>query len=169
MIKRLPNSCVPADHLFAVTNFLLHEARLLDDRCFEDWCDLFTEDARYWAPLKPDQTSPDSEASLFYDDKRMMETRIERLRHPNIHSQTPPHRTCHLVGNVIVEERDDVRRMTIVSSNQMISDYRLRISRLFSARVVHHLREEGDGFRISFKKVQLINCDDVFELIAVPF
>ncbi len=33
-----------------VETFLIHEAGLLDDRRFEDWADLFTEDGYYWRP-----------------------------------------------------------------------------------------------------------------------
>ena len=38
--------------------FLLHEARLLDQRRFEEWMELFTEDGYYWAPARPDQPAP---------------------------------------------------------------------------------------------------------------
>jgi 3-phenylpropionate/cinnamic acid dioxygenase small subunit len=36
-------------------NFVYHEARLLDQRDFLKWVDLFTEDAIYWMPLEWDQ------------------------------------------------------------------------------------------------------------------
>src|SRR3954464_10125536 len=88
----------------AIEDFLIHEAALLDDRKFEEWRELFDEKGYYWVPLRPEQTSPDEEASLFYDTREVMKTRIERLRHPRIHAQTPPHRTCHLIGNVVVLE-----------------------------------------------------------------
>jgi benzoate/toluate 1,2-dioxygenase beta subunit len=152
----------------AVEQFLVHEARLLDERRFEEWRDLFAEDGHYWVPLKPDQASPDGEASLFYDDKGIMQTRFERLRHPNIHSQSPPHRTCHIVGNVVVESVDAARGECSVTSNVIMTDYRMRVQRLFSGRVRHRLRGEADGYKIVLKRVDLINCDDVFELIAVP-
>ncbi len=151
----------------SIENFLIHEVRLLDERRFEEWRDLFTDDGRYWVPLKPGQTSPD-ETSLFYDDRKIMETRFERLRHPNIHSQTPPHRTCHIIGNVVVENVDAARGECTVLSNMIMTDYRLRTQRLFSGRVRHHLRRDGKGYKIALKRVDLINCDDVFELIAVP-
>jgi benzoate/toluate 1,2-dioxygenase beta subunit len=99
----------------------------------------------------------------------MMDTRFERLRHPNIHSQLPPHRTCHIVGNVVVESVDEERGECSVTSNMMMTDYRMRTQRLFAGRVQHRLRREGDGYKIVLKRVDLINCDDVFELIAVPF
>ena len=153
----------------AVHAFLVHEVELLDTRQFEAWRDLFCEDGRYWVPLRPDQKSPDAEASLFYDDRKVMATRFERLRHPHIHSQTPPHRTCHLVGNVVLREWSEARAEMFVTSNMMMTDYRLGTTRVFSGRVSHRLRVVEGAPRIVLKKVELINCDDAFELIAVPF
>ncbi len=42
----------------AIEAFLVHEARLLDERRFEDWLDLFTDDGWYWVPIEPDQDNP---------------------------------------------------------------------------------------------------------------
>jgi ethylbenzene dioxygenase subunit beta len=159
----------PLGDLRTIERFLIHEVQLLDERRFEEWRDLFAEDGVYWVPLEPDQASPDGRASLFYDDKRMMDIRFERLRHPNIHSQSPPHRTCHVIGNVVVETIDEKLRECSVISNMIMTDYRMRNQRLFSGRVQHRLRQEDESYKIVLKRVDLINCDDVFELIAVPF
>lgn len=153
----------------AVERFLIREAGLLDERRFEEWRDLFTEDGHYWVPLRPDQQSPDGESSLFYDDRKIMETRFERLRHPNIHAQTPAHRTCRIVGNVVIEHIDAAVNEVHVASKLIMTDYRQRVGRVFSGHVHHRLRRDGEDFKIILKKVSLINCDDAFELIAVPF
>ncbi len=153
----------------AIERFLIREVGLLDERRFEDWRDLFTEDGHYWVPLRWGQDSPDGESSLFYDDRKIMATRFERLRHPNIHSQSPAHRTCRIVGNVVIERIDAALGEVHVASNMIMTDYRQRVSRVFSGRVHHLLRRNGDDFKIVLKKVELTNCDDVFELIAVPF
>ena len=142
---------------------------MLDDRRFEEWRDLFTDDGRYWVPLKPGQESPDAECSLFYDDRGIMQTRFERLRHPNIHSQNPPHRTCHVIGNMVIEDVDVARGEVTVKSNMIMTDYRVHVQRVFSGRVLHRLRRIGAGYKIALKRVDLINCDDVLELVAVPF
>ena len=34
-----------------IRNFYYQEADLLDDRDFDAWLDLFTDDVRYWMPL----------------------------------------------------------------------------------------------------------------------
>ena len=153
----------------AIENFLIREVRLLDERRFEEWRDLFAEDGYYWVPLRPDQTSPDAESSLFYDDKKIMQTRFDRLKHPRIHSQTPPHRTCHVIGNIAVDEIDPERGECTVRSTMIMADYRARSQRVFAGSVHHRLRRNGGSYQIVYKRVDLINCDDVFELIAVPF
>lgn len=152
----------------AIVDFLTHEALLLDERRFEEWRDLFADDGHYWVPLKPGQASPVREPSLFYNDKAAMEVRFERLRHPNIHSQTPPHRTCRIIGNVSVQIADAERCECVVTSNVMMVGYWIQTQRMFAGRVKHHLRQEGASFKIVLKRVDLINCDAVFELIAVP-
>jgi benzoate/toluate 1,2-dioxygenase beta subunit len=159
----------PLDDLRTIEKFLIHEVQLLDERRFEEWRDLFAEDGIYWVPLEPDQTSGEGRASLFYDDKRIMDIRFERLHHPNIHAQSPPHRTCHVIGNITVESIDESLGECTVMSNMIMTDYRMGMQRLFSGRVQHRLRKDGETYKIMLKRVDLINCDDVFELIAVPF
>jgi 3-phenylpropionate/cinnamic acid dioxygenase small subunit len=152
----------------AVEEFLVHEARLLDERRFRDWIELFAEDGTYWVPAVPDQASPFDQASLFYDDRDLMRTRVERLEHPRIHVQTPPSRTAHLVGNVIVEEADAATGEVLVGSTVIMVEYRDDAQRVFAGRQRHRLRREGASFRIVQKRVDLINCDSAFEPMAVP-
>jgi len=148
--------------------FLIHEAALLDARRFRDWMALFAEDGTYWVPAAPNQESPFDQASLFYDDRELMKTRVERLEHPRIHVQTPPSRTAHLVGNVIVEQADEAKGEYVIGSTVIMVEYRDDTQRIFAGRQHHRLRRDGDGFRIVQKRVDLINCDAAFEAMAVP-
>jgi 3-phenylpropionate/cinnamic acid dioxygenase small subunit len=150
----------------AAEAFLVNEARLLDERRFRDWMDLFTEDGIYWVPSAPDQKSPLDEASLFYDDRELMKTRIDRLEHPLIHVQTPPSRTVHLVTNITVEPTES-GEVSIVS-NVLMVEYRLDHQRIFAGRQAHRLRFIDSTWRIALKRVDLVNCDSAFEAIAVP-
>ena len=152
----------------AFEDFLIHEAILLDERRFRDWMALFADDGTYWVPAVPDQKSPFEEASLFYDDRELMKTRIERLEHPRIHVQTPPSRTAHIVGNIMVEEADAAKGEYAVGSTFIMVEYRDDTQRLFAGRQRHRLRRHGDTFRIVQKRVDLINCDAAFEAMAVP-
>src|ERR1700692_3401832 len=120
--------------------FLIHEAALLDARRFRDWMALFAEDGTYWVPAVPNQESPFDQASLFYDDRDLMKTRVERLEHPRIHVQTPPSRTAHLVGNVVVEETDQAKGEYVVGSTLIMAEYRDESERIFAALQRPHLR-----------------------------
>jgi 3-phenylpropionate/cinnamic acid dioxygenase small subunit len=148
--------------------FIMHEARLLDERRFRDWMALFADDGTYWVPAVPDQQSPFDQASLFYDDRDLMRTRIERLEHPRIHVQTPPSRTAHLVGNMLVETVDEAKGEVVVGSTVIMVEYRDEQQRVFAGRQHHRLRRDGTSFRIVQKRVDLINCDSAFEAMAVP-
>ncbi|HVD73448.1 MAG TPA: aromatic-ring-hydroxylating dioxygenase subunit beta, partial [Xanthobacteraceae bacterium] len=123
-----------------IEQFLIHEAGLLDSRRFRDWMELFADDGTYWVPAVPDQESPFDQASLFYDDRDLMRTRVERLEHPRIHVQTPPSRTAHLVGNVLVEEVDEAKGEYVVGSTVIMVEYRDEAQRVFAGRQRHRLR-----------------------------
>ena len=73
--------------------FLLLEARLLDEARFDEWLALFTPEASYWVPSEPGQADPLETVSLIYDDRRLLETRVRRLASPRIYSQEPRSRT----------------------------------------------------------------------------
>ena len=163
-----PNGGVPGVDRIPYEDFLIHEARLLDDRKFEQWMALFTEDGLYWVPATDGQASPYQSASLFFDDQELMKTRIDRLGHPQIHVQTPPSRTNHIVANVVVEELDPGTETCLVSSSVWMAEYRLDVQRIFAARQYHRLRNTEKGLRIALKRVHLINCDSAFEAMAVP-
>ena len=141
---------------------------MLDERRFREWMELFAEDGAYWVPAVPDQASPFDQASLFYDDRELMKTRVERLEHPRIHVQTPPSRTAHLVGNVLLEQADEAKGEYVVGSTVLMVEYRDEVQRLFAGRQRHRLRRDGAGLRIVEKRVDLINCDSAFDAIAVP-
>ena len=79
------------------------EARLLDDKRYEEWNALFTDDALYWVPLVPDQEDGLNHTSHLYEDKLLRDLRIERLKSPRAFSQQPPSRSHHLLQTPTVE------------------------------------------------------------------
>ncbi len=160
---------VMAESQQAAETFLIHEARLLDERRFEDWLGLFTDDGWYWVPIVADQDNPHDMVSLIYDDRRLLETRIRRLAHPGAHAQTPPSRTSRIIANVTVEDQaTDGADLVIRSKFQMI-EYRRDKQRLFGGTCRHGLIVADGGFRIRWKRVDLVNCDAMHDGINVPF
>lgn len=164
-------SAVP--ELRQVEDFLVQEANLLDDRKFEEWMALFDDKGYYWAPARPDQQSPLTEVSLFYDDRELMALRISRLRHERIHAQIPHARTVHLVVNPRIQDFDPQTGHLSVHSKFLITEYRPSVpeglQRVFAGQYLHTLRKSGDSFKIVLKKVTLVNCDATFESLALYF
>jgi len=98
-----------------VHDFLVHEARLLDERLFHEWLDLFTDDVVYWMPDRynaldmnhpADGISKPGDLALFEESKQTLHTRVARLATGMAWAEVPPSRTRHLITNVQVERSD---------------------------------------------------------------
>ena len=48
-----------------VEQLLYHQAEVLDERRWEEWLDLFTEDGIYWMPASPDQQTGEGQPNIF--------------------------------------------------------------------------------------------------------
>ncbi len=143
----------------AVSDLLFLEARLLDEGRFDEWLDLFTDDALYWLPITGDGPR---EPSLIKDSKTGMEERVFRLTKTLAHAQNPPSRTQHDVTNVEVQEMAD--GVLEVLCNQTVHELRpgdvfsvgLAETRTFAARC-RYLIVPGDRWRIREKRCELID------------
>ena len=147
--------------------FLIHEARLLDEGRFDEWLALFTPDAWYWVPSEPNQASPRDTISLIYDDRRLLETRVRRLASPRIYSQEPRSRTSRIIVNVTIEEAEGAA-CTVRSKLQLL-EYRRETQRIFGGTCFHRLVRGDIGVQIAWKRVDLVNCDVPLEGLVVPF
>src|SRR5947208_1391806 len=105
-----------------VEQFLYREARLLDQRRFHEWLDLFTDDVRYWmgarsnryprtskaiSILSPnryveDDKTREDELSIFDETKETLSGRVARLETGMAWAEDPPSRTRHLITNIEV-------------------------------------------------------------------
>src|SRR5438445_2593705 len=83
---------------------LFREARLLDERRFQEWLDMFADECLYWVPTI--EGGPASEPSLIYDDRARIQERVFRLLEARAYAQRPPSRTQHNISNVEVAESD---------------------------------------------------------------
>jgi len=142
-----------------VEQFLFHEARLLDERRWDEWLALFAPDGMYWAPLERGQTDPVNRVSLFYENAMLRSVRARRLNERNAWSQQPVTQTQHLVGNVQIEAADGAA-VTVRSAFHMIEWHRGE-QRLLGGTYTHSLIREAAGFKIALKRVDLVNCDAI--------
>ncbi len=115
-----------------VEQFLYNEAALLDTHRFEEWLELFADDATYFIPIRRtrmqrelDQefTKPGDMAFL-NDTKDLLRGRVAKLATGRSWSEDPPSRTRRLVTNVRITH-DDGTEMA-VESNFLL--YRTRLN-----------------------------------------
>ena len=144
----------------ALIDFVVREARLLDERRYEEWNALFTDDAIYWVPLVPNQPEGLDHTSHLYEDKLLRELRIERLKSPRAFSQQPPTRSLHLLQTPTVEPADPARPdehrvRTVFQYTESQGDE----MNTFVGVCWHRLVVEGDALRIRQKRVDLLNSD----------
>ncbi|MBM3647077.1 MAG: aromatic-ring-hydroxylating dioxygenase subunit beta [Alphaproteobacteria bacterium] len=150
-------SAPPTDR--QLIDFVVHEARLLDQQRLDDWLGLFAEDGHYWIPLEPGQTDPRLTTSLMYEDKLLLEIRIERLKGKATYSQSPRSRCHHVLQTPQVDARDDGKAHYVTWTPMHYVESRGDQQTLYAAWVTHHLTTVDGVLRIRLKRVDLINCD----------
>jgi len=114
------------DLIREVEQFLYREARLLDDRRFHDWLQLFADDVRYFMAsrsnrypksskaisiLDPDRYVEDDvgredELAILDETKETLSGRVARLDTGMAWAEDPPSRTRHMISNIEVEPGD---------------------------------------------------------------
>src|SRR5713226_6381825 len=103
--------------LTEIEQLIYQEAALIDQRRFDEWLDLFTEDALYWLPTDEEHLDKQGQVSIIREDLEGIRKRIKRIEHPNTPTELPPRRTRHFISNLLVSDTaaDELR----VTSNQL--------------------------------------------------
>jgi 3-phenylpropionate/cinnamic acid dioxygenase small subunit len=125
-----------AEVIREVEQFLYREARLLDERRFHEWLELFTDDVRYWMPVRSNRYPKSSKAIVMLDPDRYTEEeltkedelaildetketlgrRIARLETGMAWAEDPPSRTRHIITNIEVEPGDAASALKVFSN-----------------------------------------------------
>jgi biphenyl 2,3-dioxygenase beta subunit len=117
---------------YDVERFYYDEAALLDAHQYEEWLALFSDDARYFMPIRRTRvqreldkefTQP-GEMAYFDDTKTLLAGRIAKLKSGRSWAEDPPSRTRHLIANVRIMKDDG--GMLDVESNFHL--YRTRLN-----------------------------------------
>ena len=139
---------------YEIEQFLYHEAALLDERRFNEWLDLLTEDFIYQMPVRlTREAGQTEELSMdmmhFDDDKHTLTMRVVRLQTDYAWAEDPPSRTRHLVTNVRVRPGEQADEY-LVNSNYLI--YRNRglseTADLIAGEKQDVIRKVGDSFKL---------------------
>lgn len=145
--------------LAAAIDLVYREARLIDEKRFDEWYGLFAVEALYWMPLARDQALGEAHTSLLYEDKLLLKVRIERLRHPNAFSQQQPSFSQHVLQQPALESGDCNAGPCVIRTPFLYVESQLDRQLLLSGVTYHHLIGAGGGWKIQMKKVELLNRD----------
>jgi len=144
-----------------IEQFLFYEARLLDDGLFDEWLALFSEDCRYWMPVREsamevaDAVRKSDELAIFDDDKAFLTARVSRItKTPMAHAEQPRSRTRHCLSNIVIREQEGMK--VVVASNFLVYQSRLeRTESLFAGQRIDGLRRAGASWQIGQRKIIL--------------
>jgi 3-phenylpropionate/cinnamic acid dioxygenase small subunit len=142
-------------------DLLYREARLLDDRRFQEWLAMLDENATYWIPCNGEGNDPNREISLVFDDRQRLTDRIGRLESGLAHAQNPPSKTKRLVSNVQIE--NSTENAATVLSGFILYELRRGKERIFAGRYEHCLHLISGTWKIASKKIVLTNNDEVID------
>jgi 3-phenylpropionate/cinnamic acid dioxygenase small subunit len=146
-----------------LVKFVVREARLLDEKRFDEWYELFADDGHYWVPAVHGQKDPHLENSLAYEDRFLLKLRIERLKSSLAFSQQPPSRCHHLLQNPEVESLKELK----VRTNFIYTETRGDEEQRYAATGWHSLVAENGGLKIRLKRVDILNCDAMLPSIQL--
>ena len=146
-----------------VEEFLYREAELLDDRRYEEWLDLFTDDVRYWMPMRRNVpadeldrefTREGLDVNWFDEGKDTLTRRVKQIRTGVHWAEQPPSRICHMVSNVQIVDAGPAE----VSVKSRFLLYRNRVETETDVLVGKRedvLRRVVGEFRIARRKIVL--------------
>lgn len=151
------------------------EARYLDQRKWDEWLELYTQDAVYWVPAWETEleyvSDPRRQISLiYYPDKNGLDDRVFRIKTGMSSASTPMPRTCHVVSNITVEPLNDSDTEVMVYANWQTSSFRNKLENTFTGYYEHKLRrDESGGWKIAGKKIIVLNevIEDSMDIYSI--
>ena len=146
-----------------LVKFVVREARLLDEKRFDEWYELFADDGHYWVPAAPGQTDTHLHNSLAYEDRFLLKLRIERLKSPLAFSQQPASRCLHVLQTPEVESREELK----VRTNFIYTETRGDEEQRYAATAWHTLVSQNNILKIRLKRVDILNCDAMLPSIQL--
>jgi benzoate/toluate 1,2-dioxygenase beta subunit len=152
-----------------IRSFLFREARLLDDRQWDEWIKLYSPDASFWMPAWDDDDrlveDPQQHISLiYYPNREGLEDRVFRIKTERSGASTPEPRTSHNISNVeIVGKRDGELDLRF---NWQTLSHRYKKTDSFFGTAFYTLDTRGDEPQILAKKV-VLKSDYIHQVIDI--
>ena len=150
-------------------DFLYREARLLDDRQWDEWLACYSPKVEFWMPAWDDYDTltedPQSEISLiWYGSRGGLEDRVFRIKTERSSATVPDTRTSHNLSNIeIVDQADGLCQ---VRFNWHTLSFRYKTTDSYFGTSFYTLDMRGPQPLIKAKKVVLKN-DYVRQVIDI--
>ena len=149
--------------------FLYREARLLDDRQWDEWLTCYSKQAEFWMPAWDDDdrltTDPQSEISLiYYPNREGLEDRVYRIKTERSGASTPEPRTTHQITNLEVLGQDEQR--VELRFNWHTLSHRYKRTDSYFGTSFYTLDITGEQPLITRKKV-VLNNDYIHQVIDI--
>lgn len=159
------DTLVSVEETRRVEQFLLREARLLDDECWDEWLHSLSEAIHYWMPgienrRREDKSGPYRlEHMAFFDDgMRDLKRRVARFKQPSAWAENPPTRNVHLVSNIEVYAGPMPDEYLAYSCFINVRSRGLDEHHQISGRREDVLRLEADGLKLLKRKILIPNA-----------
>ncbi len=141
---------LPADG--EVAQLLYREARLLDERLYDEWLAQYTAQCMVWVPAQPEPVDPRMATGIYLDDRRRMGDRVAMVRTGHLHAQTPPSRTRRMLTNV--EQWVDAQADCMVArANFVIWEHRKSQTRAWPGYQVVDVARSTNGSLLIVNKI----------------
>jgi len=146
--------------------FIVHEARLVDEQRFDEWLALFADDGRYWVPLAgAAQSEGQAYNALADEDQLLLSLRVRRLKNPKAHSQHPRSRCQHVLQPSQVLQSDaggcELRTPFLYIESRGARTVQL------AGTATHRLVRSFDAWRIRLKRVDLLDAGEPLPAIQL--
>jgi len=151
-----------------LADFVADEAALLDAGRFDDWLALYTDDGRYWVPLAgAAQADPYSHQSLAFEDRLLLQLRIDRMKSPRAHSLRPRSRCQHVLQRSRIDAVDVAGRSAMLSTPFVYIETRGELQLTLAGTCRHRLVHTDLGWCMREKRVDLLDPDRAYPAIQL--
>lgn len=172
----------------SLERFYFHEARLLDNRQYQQWLELVSPDIHYLMPARTNLMVDNRERGKeqMISVERELEgqdsmgcpireetyihlmVRVERAFKANSWSENPPPRTRRIIGNVELMSRGE-EGLCVVSNFHLFFARPGSANFLYSGQRRDTLTPEGDSYRIKRREVIMDYADIEYPTMGLLF
>lgn len=147
-----------------IEDFLCAEADAIDARRFEEWLGFFSQDIRYWVPIRKnlpfdrrfEDATKENEIAWIDDNRMMLEARVGQVLTKIHWAEEPLSRVTHLVTNICLvgESKDEIGTEFTVRSKILVHRSRMDdAGEIIIGRREDGIRRTSEGFEIFWRKI----------------